>query len=141
MGNAFQGREVLSALVPAVQDAWGLSRVALRQPRTRQLDLPYAVIWFDAFGADFGGVQSVLQSLRFGILGRFPFPTDSSLNVELEKLDRVNEVIAVLQTGPTFGGAMLPLVTRADFGETDSPTNAAYEVTVFFEVTMTADHH
>ena len=145
MANGFRGREILAALVPAVQAAWGLHRVAIRRPRTRQLDSPYAVVWFESYSSQFGGdagtFRKVQQTLRVGILGRFAFPADTSQNVELEKLDRVNELVATLQAAPTFAGAILPLVSEVKFDEVDSPANAAFEVTLFFDLTTTADHH
>ena len=144
MSNGFMGRELLDALIPAVRTAWGTERVAIRRPRTRQLDLPYAVVWFEKFEAAFGGAGSmsrVQQTLRVGVMGRFGFPSDSTHNVELEKLDRANELVAALQTGPTFAGAILPLISSVRFDEGDLPLNAAYEVTAYFNVVMTASHH
>lgn len=145
MSNAFAADAVLTELAEAVQGAWSVSQVALRAPRTRQLHLPYAVIRIEELGANRDGPLASLgrveQTMKFGILGRFPFPTDPSLNVELEKLTRVNELVAALQTGATFADGSFPLVTRADFREEDSTLNAAYEVAATFELRVSAPHH
>ena len=145
MSNALVVPTLFNALVAAVNTAWSNPIIEFGRARTKQ-GIPYARIWWEQVTVEMSGTTATLlgtnQTYNFGILGRFPFPTDPTQIVELLKVDKANELIALIQTGANFATiGVLPIVHTIDPGEQDDPGEGAYEVTLMFQCYVQATHH
>lgn len=146
MSNALQTPTLLDAIRVAVLAAWGTMPVSYGRPRTPIGSVPYAVVCWDAVHVSFNGVaaaaSSPSQTNSFTIIGRFPFPTDPTQVIDLQRVTQANALIAQLQTSSTFAGiGMNPLVTRVDASDLADPNEKAYEITLTFVVATQATHH
>jgi hypothetical protein len=139
MSNALATTTLLDGIRAAVLTAWGTMPISYGPPRTPILSTPYAVIQWDTVVVSLDGVGSAIgnpsQRNSFTILGRFPFPTDPTQIIALQKVIYANLLIAQLQSGPEFSSiGILPLVTTIDATEPDDPNERVFEVTLTFEV-------
>lgn len=145
MSNAILTASLLDAIRVCVLGAWGAVTVDYGQPRTARV-APYAIVYADSVAVSFGGLVSTVtntsQENNFTIVGRFPFPGDSTDNIELEKIAKANAFIALAQASGGFATVgMFPIVTGVDFTEPDDPNEQVYEVTLTFSVLTQASHH
>jgi len=146
MSNALQTATLLDAIRAAVLAAWGTIPVSYGAPRTPIVPAPYAVVCWDAVEISFTGPAAAFsnpgQTNRFTIIGRFPFPSDPTEVIDLQRVTKANALIAQLQTAATFAGiGMNPLVTRVDATNLENPNEKAYEITLTFVVQTQASHH
>lgn len=145
MSNAIQTAVLLDAIRSAIVAAWPAMAISYGAPRT-PVAAPYAVVSADSVAVSFTGVSASLlgtsQENRFSIVGRFPFPSDATSIIELQKVSYANELIAQLQSGGSFASiGMFPLVKGIDFSESDDPNERVFEVTLLFSVITMATHH
>jgi hypothetical protein len=143
MPNNLAIEALLTAAKSAIGVAWPGVPIFLGQPRTTAA-IPYAVLAWTGTQVSFSGIgagaSQVSQRNTFRIVGRFSFPTDPTQQVELLKATQANAVIAQLQPSAAFGGGMLPLVTEVAT-DAKAPAEAAWELTLTFEVITLAEHH
>ncbi|MGI0134577.1 MAG: hypothetical protein ACREBW_06440, partial [Candidatus Micrarchaeaceae archaeon] len=103
MSNALPTRELVMDLVAAINQAWEPATISVGKPREQQA-LPYVMLAFHNVDISMSGAGSTVlgtsQKHLFEIIGRFAFPADPTHEAELLKVDRANELIAILQTGP-----------------------------------------
>jgi len=145
MSNALNTAALLEGIRLATLTAWGSIPISYGPPRVPITSLPYGVVTWNRVEVDRNGPGSTVgrnsQKNLFTILGRFPFPADPTEVIDLQKVNLANSLIAQLQTGPEFASIGLqPLVISVDSGETDRPSERAFEVTLTFEVFTVADH-
>lgn len=146
MSSALEVRSFVDALEAACVAAWSVAKSYVGKPLESQTvaTFPYSVIAWQGTEMAFQGVgrtNSVEQSYTFDVVGRFKYPTDSTLSLDLEAADRASELIAAIQTGPTFATyGYLPLVTRAARLEGEDEGEEVYGVHLTFSVKATADH-
>jgi hypothetical protein len=146
MSNAVATDAFLEAIRAAIVTAWGPITVDYGIPRLPVSEgAPLAVVIPESVQMEFSGLgstNSVQQSNTFTIIGRFPDPSDHSANIVLEKITKVNALIAKLQAGTNFTSyGYLPLVRSVDFAEQDDSGEGMYEVELTFSVMSEADHH
>jgi len=146
MSNALQTAALLDAIRGAVLAAWGTMPVSYGRPRTPLAATPYAVITWDPVSVSFAGlagsVGNTSQLNAFTIIGRFPFPSDPTQVIDLQRVTQANLLIALLQTASTFAGiGMNPLVTQIDASDLADPNEKAYEIRLTFVVVTQASHH
>ena len=146
MSNALQTASLLDAIRAAVVAGWGSIPISYGAPRTSILPAPYAVVLADAVEVSFTGVgasfSSPSQLNRFTIIGRFPFPSDPTMILDLERVTKANALIIQLQVGSTFAEIGIhPLVTSVSFSTLANPNEKVYDVTLTFSVTTLATHH
>jgi hypothetical protein len=143
--NGILTGSILPAVKAAVVAAWGDIPISYDRPPRMPLATPYALVLWDKVDISFSGrgagVGSPGQDNTFTIVGRFPFPSDPTQPVALQKVDQANLLIAQLQTGEMFAGlGMLPLVTSVDPGSDDGSNNL-YEVVLTFNLKTVVFHH
>ncbi len=146
MSNALQTAALLDSIRAAVISAWGTMPISYGRPRVPIAAAPYTVITWESVDVSFTGTSATLanpnQTNRFTIIGRFPFPTDPSQVIDLQRVERANTLIAQLQNGATFAGiGMNPLVTKVEASNLADPNEKAYEFTLTFVVVTQATHH
>jgi len=146
MSNALATAPLLDAIRAAVLAAWGAMPISYGRPRTPISSTPYAVVIWDPVVVSFGGpaasVSNTSQTNEFTIVGRFPFPTDPTQVIDLQRVAQANALIAQLQGSATFAGiGMNPLVTKIDGSDLADPNEKAYELTLTFVVVTQASHH
>jgi hypothetical protein len=103
------------------------------------LAAPFCVISASAVSMAYIGTLATLTSTHqrneFVIIGRFPFPSDPTQIIELQKVTLANELIGSLQGSNVFAGVGLyPLVTKVDWADPDDPDEKVFEVALTFEV-------
>jgi hypothetical protein len=145
MSNALQTSALLEAIRAAVVTAWGSIPISYGAP-PEAITAPYAVIFADSVEIEFGGAVGTMgntsQSNSFTIWGRWPFPSDPTQVIELQKISYANALIAQLQSAANFAGiGMFPIVSGIDFTEPDDPNERVFEVTATFHVITQASHH
>ena len=132
-------------LVEAVRSAWGFDDddpIELGTPRTAWTTYPQAAIYTNPVEREFVGPRIVEESYLFEIEGRFPLPSDGTLD-DL-KLDRARELGELLcppaVEGSTIAspsilvsGCFLPHVSTVDFGS-DEDSDSYYSVRLAFSV-------
>jgi hypothetical protein len=138
--GGLQTRAIMSAIVTAVESAWGMSTKFYSRPATKQ-KLPYFILEWQPVPIGMKGVSTMTQSNRFMIVGRWPLPNDPTVQVELLKIDLANDMIGQLQTGPNFAGAGLPYVDLVDPTEFDIDGEEAFTVAVGFRCETYVAHH
>jgi len=146
MSNAIQTATLLDAIRATVLAAWGAMPISYGKPRTTISATPYAVICWNYVDVSFTGIAASFsnpaQSNSFTIIGRFPFPSDPTQVIDLQRITQANALIAQLQTAATFAGiGMNPLVTKIDATDLADPNEKAYELTLTFVVQTQASHH
>ena len=145
MSNTLATAALLEGIRAAIVSAWGSMAISYGPPRVPVSSTPYAVVQWDTVAISFEGmggtVGNVSQRNSFTIVGRFPFPSDPSQIIALEKVSLANALIGQLQTGPSFASVgLMPLVTKVDASEPDNPNEKVYEITLTFEATTIATH-
>ena len=144
MSNQIQTAVLLDAIRSAVIAAWPTMPICYGSPRL-PLTAPYCVVQATDIGISLSGrvatVGNTSQVNRFSILGRFPFPSDASQVILLQKVSFANDLIAQLQAAGTFAGGVYPLVTSVDFSEADDPNEKVFEGVLGFSVETQASHH
>jgi hypothetical protein len=145
MSNALATASLLDAIRAAILAAWGTMPISYGPPRTPLATTPYAVVLWDtvviSFDGPGGSIGNPSQQNSFSIIGRFPFPSDPTQIIALQKVSQANALIAQLQSGPSFASVgLLPLVTKVDATEPDDPNEKVYEITLTFSVVTVASH-
>ena len=146
MSNALATATLLDAIRAAVLSAWGTMPISYGRPRTPIASVPYAVISWESVQVSFTGGSATLtnpsQSNRFRIVGRFPFPSDPTQVIDLQRITQANALIAQLQASATFAGiGMNPLVTEILASDLADPNEKTYELSLTFVVLTQASHH
>ena len=146
MSNGLLTSTLLDAIRSAVLAAWGSMPISYGPPRLPGLSAPYAVVCWDSVEVSFTGFgasfSNAAQVNRFTIIGRFPFPSDPTLVIDLERITLANALIGQLQTGSTFAGVgMNPLVTKVVPTNLGNRNEKVFELTVEFEVRTVVSHH
>ena len=146
MSNALQTAPLLDAIRSAILAAWGTMPISYGMPRTPIASAPYAVIYWDEVRVSFTGFGATFSNPAhantFTIIGRFPFPSDPTEIIDLQRVSQANALIAQLQTAATFAGVgMNPLVTKVDGSNLANPNEKVYELRLTFEVLTQATHH
>ena len=113
--NGLQTRTLVAALKSAIKGAWGVPIYLRRQDLPQAANAGYAILlWLPvaiSFSGPGGAVSSPSQRNRFKILGRFLYPTDPSVQVDVLKaanragLRRHRHPAACHRGGPSGPGA------------------------------------
>lgn len=143
MSNALYVRGVLGAVESAVKAAWpDVVSIDSSPPSTAE-NLPACVVDWGPVAISFGDGAATMnrpcQRMQILIGGVFPLPITKAPS--LEQLDRADALIAQLQTGPTFAGALMPLVTAVDPTQQLSRLENTVELLLTFECYIAVDHH
>ncbi len=138
MSNQLSTSSLLDAIRAAVVAAWPAMPISYGRPRT-PLTAPYCVIRADSVQVDFRGAAATLgntnQANAFTILGRFPFPTDPTQIIELQRVTLANDLIAQLQLAETFAGTgMQPIVASVEWSDSADPNERMFDVALKFSV-------
>lgn len=137
--------------------AWAdtAGRVFLEEPKY-DADAPYVAIEPGDVNISFEGVLSTLTETThdnsFVITAFFPYPTDPTVQINTDKVNRANALIAQIQSGELFvypahdslpaqNIGTLPLVTGVSFENLRGATEAIYSITLSFLVFTSAAHH
>lgn len=132
---------LLQSIAQDIVYAWGLTDKSIHygQVELPQTNVPYAILAIEPIGMQFQG-KSVEQSHSFSIQGFFSFP--GSGNIELAKIDRANELIAQLLTGPNYKDtAYLPIISQIVFDDEVSRNSRVYSVSLLFECSVSVPHY
>lgn len=146
MSNALQVETLITGIETAIQTAWGNIPVQIGSPRVKLPQPPYALIYWDEVGVAFGGklatFTNTTQTNTITVIGRWPFPSDDTVIIDLEKLVQANLFIAQFQAAGSFAGiGLYPIVSKITSTESDDPNEKYYEVTLVCECVTQASHH
>lgn len=146
MSNLLQVETLITGIETAILDAWGAIPVQIGSPRVRLPQPPYALIYWDEVGVAFAGklgtFTNTTQTNAITVIGRWPFPADDTVIIDLEKLTNANLFIAQFQATGSFAGiGLYPIVSKITSTESDDPNEKYYEVTLVCECVTQASHH
>ncbi len=143
MSHSLMTASIMDAIRAAIVSAWGAMPISFGTPLLPIPSVPHAVLHWDTVEISFSGpgatVGGVSQRNRFTILGRFPFPSDPSQVISLQKVVQANLLISALQGGPNFDSVgLLPLVTQVSAETPDDLNEKVFSVMLRFEVVTLA---
>lgn len=146
MSNSLVVGVLMDAIITAINAAWDNPTIGEDSiPRTIQ-DLPFVSLSWLEVHIDMGGysaaVTSPNQAYRFEIIYFFPMPpADGTHKLSRVKAQYASDIIAQLQTGPTFAGiAIMPIVERISAKDRSPAFEGAAEVRVQFSCQVQASY-
>lgn len=104
--------------------------VYIGAPRTQVTTYPFAVVQLESLPATFETMRTVIMDVTVRIYGFFTIP-DTTSNLDMLKLDRADELIALLEANSNYNDlASLPYVK--DINLPDEDESDQYRVEVVF---------